>query len=74
VRQLRVPGSRFRRLRCQAFALTGDEGNTEPACTLSPLDEDIFGIAGTEAAADANRFICRNFSGGTVESEAGAGN
>ena len=25
--------------RCQAFALTGDAGNTDPACTLSPMHE-----------------------------------
>jgi pyrroloquinoline quinone biosynthesis protein E len=28
--------------RCQAFALTGDAGNTDPACTLSPMHEQIF--------------------------------
>src|SRR2546430_14747584 len=28
--------------RCQAFALSGDAGNTDPACTLSPLHEQIF--------------------------------
>jgi len=32
----------FGRCRCQAFALTGDAGNTDPACTLSPLHEQIF--------------------------------
>ena len=55
--------------RCQAFALTGDAGNTDPACTLSPLHEQIFKIAETEAAADNNRFIYRNFAGGTLETE-----
>ena len=31
--------------RCQAFALTGDAGNTDPACTLSPMHEQIFKLA-----------------------------
>jgi pyrroloquinoline quinone biosynthesis protein E len=53
--------------RCQAFALTGDAGNTDPACTLSPLHERIFKMAETEAAGDVNRFIYRNFKGGTPE-------
>jgi pyrroloquinoline quinone biosynthesis protein E len=55
--------------RCQAFALTGDAGNTDPACTLSPLHEKIFKIAESEAAADNNRFIYRNFAGGTLETD-----
>jgi pyrroloquinoline quinone biosynthesis protein E len=53
--------------RCQAFALTGSAGNTDPACTLSPMHEQIFKMAETESAADANRFIYRNFAGGTAE-------
>ncbi len=53
--------------RCQAAALTGDAGNTDPACTLSPMHEQIFKLAETESAAEANRFIYRNFAGGTVE-------
>ena len=56
--------------RCQAFALTGDAGNTDPACTLSPLHERIFKMAETEAAGDVNRFIYRNFKGGTAEDSA----
>jgi PqqA peptide cyclase len=59
--------------RCQAFALTGSAGNTDPACTLSPMHEQIFKMAETEAAADANRFIYRNFAGGTVEAESESG-
>ena len=38
--------------RCQAFALTGDAGNTDPACTLSPMHEQIFKQAEQEAAAE----------------------
>jgi pyrroloquinoline quinone biosynthesis protein E len=53
--------------RCQAFALTGDAGNTDPACTLSPLHDRIFKLAESEAAGDNNRFIYRNFAGGTAE-------
>lgn len=53
--------------RCQAFALTGSAGNTDPACALSPLHEQIFKTAMTESADDNRRFIYRNFSGGTLE-------
>lgn len=55
--------------RCQAFALTGDAGNTDPACALSPVHEEIFKTAMTESAEDSRRFIYRNFSGGTLETE-----
>ena len=53
--------------RCQAFALTGDAGNTDPACALSPLHEKIFKAAETESAGDVRQFIYRNFAGGTPE-------
>jgi pyrroloquinoline quinone biosynthesis protein E len=53
--------------RCQAFALTGDAGNTDPACTLSPMHERIFKLAEQEAAGEHNRFLYRNFAGGTLE-------
>ncbi len=55
--------------RCQAFALTGNAGNTDPACALSPVHEEIFKTAMTESAEDSRRFIYRNFSGGTLETE-----
>jgi len=58
--------------RCQAFALTGSAGNTDPACSLSPLHDKIFTIAETEAAEGTNRYIYRNFSGGTLEPEENA--
>ncbi|MGB3864538.1 MAG: pyrroloquinoline quinone biosynthesis protein PqqE [Xanthobacteraceae bacterium] len=57
--------------RCQAFALTGDAGNTDPACALSPLHEQIFKTAETEACGDVNRFVYRNFKGGTPETDNG---
>jgi pyrroloquinoline quinone biosynthesis protein E len=31
--------------RCQAFALTGDPGATDPACTLSPRHAELAGVA-----------------------------
>ncbi|UGV25660.1 pyrroloquinoline quinone biosynthesis protein PqqE [Rhodopseudomonas boonkerdii] len=55
--------------RCQAFALTGDAGNTDPACTFSPQHENIFKLAETEASAGADRFLYRNFKGGTLETD-----
>ena len=57
--------------RCQAFALTGSAGNTDPACSLSPLHEAIFRTAEREAATGSNRYLYRNFSGGTLEPDAG---
>jgi pyrroloquinoline quinone biosynthesis protein E len=59
--------------RCQAFALTGDAGNTDPACTLSPMHERIFKLAEAEAAGNNNRFIYRNFAGGSLETDDGHG-
>ena len=55
--------------RCQAFALTGDASNTDPACTLSPLHERIFKTAEAEASGNLNRFVYRNFKGGTPEGD-----
>ena len=54
--------------RCQAFALTGNAANTDPACALSPRHDDIFRIASTEAAEGTTRFVYRNFAGGTPNS------
>lgn len=53
--------------RCQAFALTGSAGNTDPACSLSPLHETIFKTAEAESVQGENRYIYRNFAGGTLE-------
>src|SRR5918911_349480 len=55
--------------RCQAFALTGDAGNTATACTFSPLHEKIFHQAEEDAASGTNLFLYRNFAGGTLESD-----
>jgi PqqA peptide cyclase len=55
--------------RCQAFALTGKAGNTDPACARSPLHDRIFALAEAESTEERNRFVYRNFSGGTEEAE-----
>ncbi len=55
--------------RCQAFALTGSAGNTDPACVKSDLHAAIFQQAATEAAEEQDRFTYRNFSGGALEAE-----
>lgn len=55
--------------RCQAFALTGSAGNTDPACHLSPMHESIFKTAERESSEGGDRFIYRNFAGGTLEPE-----
>lgn len=55
--------------RCQAFSLTGHAGNTDPACALSPMHEHIFKTAMSESVSRSDRFIYRNFKGGTVEAD-----
>jgi PqqA peptide cyclase len=47
--------------RCQAFALTGDAGNTDPACELSLEHEKLLAIAQGESQAEAPAFVYRNF-------------
>lgn len=53
--------------RCQAFALTGNAANTDPACSYSPVHEAIFKTAEREATEGSDQFIYRNFSGGAPE-------
>lgn len=53
--------------RCQAFALAGDAAATDPACALSPLHERIFKTAEAEAETGGDRFLYRNFAGGTAK-------
>ncbi|PKU22472.1 pyrroloquinoline quinone biosynthesis protein PqqE [Telmatospirillum siberiense] len=55
--------------RCQAFALTGEAENTDPACALSPRHEEIFALAATESAEDRRRLLYRAHGGGVWESE-----
>ncbi len=46
--------------RCQAFALTGDAGATDPACALSPLHGGIVALAEGESAAGEDKFLYRS--------------
>jgi len=57
--------------RCQAFAITGEAGVTDPACSLSPQHDKILALAVAEAAADAPPFFYRNFK--NAPKEAGEG-
>jgi pyrroloquinoline quinone biosynthesis protein E len=45
--------------RCQAFALTGEAANADPACELSSFHEKIFGMAEAEALKPPPEFIYR---------------
>jgi pyrroloquinoline quinone biosynthesis protein E len=45
--------------RCQAFALTGDATNTDPACSLSPLHEEWAKVADVESHTVAPEFVYR---------------
>jgi pyrroloquinoline quinone biosynthesis protein E len=48
--------------RCQAFALTGDAANTDPACSLSALHEEWARVAGVESHAPAPEFTYRRYA------------
>jgi PqqA peptide cyclase len=52
--------------RCQAFALTGDARNTDPACSLSPLHEEWAKVAEQESHAKAPDFVYRRVGGAKV--------
>lgn len=47
--------------RCQAFALTGDAANTDPACALSEHHETLLAAAVEESAQDRRAFVYRRF-------------
>lgn len=49
--------------RCQAFALTGDAANTDPACSLSPLHREWAEVATVESHAAPPEFIYRRVGG-----------
>ena len=49
--------------RCQAFALTGDAANTDPACSLSPVHKDWAKIAASESHSIPPEFIYRRMGG-----------
>jgi pyrroloquinoline quinone biosynthesis protein E len=49
--------------RCQAFALTGDAGRTDPACALSPDHALMQAAAGAAVAAPPPAFVYRRIGG-----------
>lgn len=49
--------------RCQAFALTGDATNTDPACSLSPMHEEWAKVAERESHTAAAEFVYRRMGG-----------
>lgn len=52
--------------RCQAFALTGDATNTDPACSLSPMHEEWAKVAEVESHSIPPEFIYRRVGGTKV--------
>jgi pyrroloquinoline quinone biosynthesis protein E len=57
--------------RCQAFALSGDAANTDPACTLSPHHAATFSAHAT--AEGATDFTYRNYANAAPRGTAQAG-
>ncbi|WP_083567101.1 pyrroloquinoline quinone biosynthesis protein PqqE [Hyphomicrobium sp. CS1GBMeth3] len=56
--------------RCQAFALTGDAANTDPACSLSPLHAQWQAVAEVESHnPNAPEFIYRRVGGAAKKPE-----
>jgi pyrroloquinoline quinone biosynthesis protein E len=47
--------------RCQAFAITGDAADTDPACSLSKHHEDLLAAATREAGAHVDDFTYRRY-------------
>jgi pyrroloquinoline quinone biosynthesis protein E len=56
--------------RCQAFALTGDAANTDPACSLSSLHAQWALVAERESHAPPPEFVYRRVGGAKVEEPA----
>ncbi len=56
--------------RCQAFALSGDAANTDPACSLSPLHAQWASIAEVESHSTPPEFTYRRV-GGAAKAPAG---
>lgn len=48
--------------RCQALAITGDAGATDPACGLSPHHDRMLNLAVEESAAGSETFVYRMIS------------
>ena len=55
--------------RCQAFALTGDAANTDPACSLSVHHQEWFKVAERESHAPAPPFVYRRMGGDKAKRE-----
>lgn len=53
--------------RCQAFALTGDAANTDPACSLSPSHAEWAKVAEVESHSTPPEFVSRRVGGATVK-------
>jgi PqqA peptide cyclase len=51
--------------RCQAFALTGDAANTDPACSLSPMHAEWAKVAEVESHVVSPEFVYRRPGGAT---------
>jgi PqqA peptide cyclase len=51
--------------RCQAFALTGDAANTDPACSLSPMHAEWAKVAEVESHVGSPEFVYRRPGGAT---------
>lgn len=49
--------------RCQALAITGEAGNTDPTCELSPHHDKILQLAKTESDDLPPPFVYRRFGG-----------
>ena len=49
--------------RCQAFALTGDAANTDPACSLSPMHSEWAKVAEVESHLASPEFVYRRPGG-----------
>lgn len=47
--------------RCQAFALTGDAGKTDPVCGKSPDHERVLHLAERDSAVEPPPFLYRNY-------------
>ncbi|SMF80332.1 pyrroloquinoline quinone biosynthesis protein E [Tistlia consotensis] len=48
--------------RCQAFAITGEAGATDPACALSPFHDQLVALAEADSGADCRDFVYRRFA------------
>jgi pyrroloquinoline quinone biosynthesis protein E len=48
--------------RCQAFAITGDAGRTDPACALSPDHDHLIAIATEDALVEERPYAYRNYA------------